>query len=127
MSRSDSPHSRAHSVRVEPLSGRAQVHWRGHVLADSQRALLLRETGLEPVVYFPREDVQMPLLERTEHSSVCPYKGQACYWSIRAEESLSENSVWSYEDPIPEVAEIRDHLAFWLARDPELKLSHPEL
>jgi uncharacterized protein (DUF427 family) len=119
--------SPAHSVVTEPCAKRVRVLFEGQVLADTTHALLMLETRHRPVYYFPRSDVRMELLERTRHSSHCPYKGDASYWSVRSGERIAENAVWSYETPIAGVAEITGRLAFywdrvdrWLEEDEEI-------
>jgi len=90
-----------------------RVLWHGHVIAESNRALQLLETGHDPVFYFPRDDVSMNILEPTEHATHCPYKGDANYWTIRIDNNEAVNAVWSYEDPLTEVSEVKDHIAFY--------------
>jgi uncharacterized protein (DUF427 family) len=102
-----------HPISIEPHAGRAVVKVAGQVVADSGRALLLREAAYPPVLYFPREDVRMDLLQRSRHTTHCPYKGDAAYYSIPAGGAKSADAVWSYEAPHEAVAEIRDHLAFY--------------
>ena len=103
-------------VDLERSRERATVAWQGEVLADSTRALRVRETAHDEVTYFPREDVLMNLLERTDHTSFCPFKGVASYWTLRVGERVEVNAVWSYEDPFDEVAGLRGHVAFWRER-----------
>ena len=85
----------------------------GHVIADTQDALTLREATYPPVQYVPRKDVEMTLLERTGHATYCPYKGDASYFSIPSGGARSANAVWTYEAPYAAVALIKDHLAFY--------------
>jgi len=85
----------------------------GEVLADSERPVVLRETGLPKRYYLPRDDVHMELLEPTSHHTTCPWKGQASYWSANAGGQVLENVAWSYEDPIPDAEQIRGMLAFY--------------
>ena len=99
--------------RLDPSSEHVRVRLGGELIADSRRTLVVRETKHDPVVYFPREDVRLDLLERTEHTTFCPFKGDACYWSIRAGDRVEENAVWSYEDPFPEVAGLKDYVSFY--------------
>ena len=99
------------SVEANPLRVRVLLHAR--VVADTRRALVLCEAELAPVRYIPREDADMSLLERTDHRTYCPYKGECCYFSIRIGEHLAENAVWCYESPYPAVAAIARHLAFY--------------
>ncbi len=85
----------------------------GRVIADTHEALTLHEATLSAVQYIPRKDVDMAQLERTQHATYCPYKGDAIYYSILAGGSRSVNAVWSYESPYPAVAAIKGYLAFY--------------
>jgi uncharacterized protein (DUF427 family) len=85
----------------------------GRIVADTAHALTLREAGYPPVHYIPREDVDMALLERTDHATYCPYKGDCSYFSIPTGGDRSVNAVWTYEAPYEAVAMIKDHLAFY--------------
>jgi uncharacterized protein (DUF427 family) len=102
-----------HPIAIEPNSRRVRVTFNGRVVAESARALLMREGKYPPVFYIPREDADAALLERTDHSTYCPYKGNASYFSIRAGERMSENAIWTYEQPYSAVAEIKNYLAFY--------------
>jgi uncharacterized protein (DUF427 family) len=104
---------REHPITIEPNPNRVRVLFSGRVIADTTRALTLREASLPPVQYIPREDAVMSLLERTAHKTHCPYKGDAAYYSIRAAGRGAENAVWTYEEPYPGVAAIKGHLAFY--------------
>jgi len=104
---------RENPITVSPNAKRVRVLFDGKVIADTTRALTLREATLPPVQYIPREDAAMGLLQRTGHKTHCPYKGDAAYYSIRTEGRRAENAVWSYEDPYPGVAEIKGRLAFY--------------
>jgi uncharacterized protein (DUF427 family) len=83
------------------------------VIADTCEALTLREAAYSPVHYIPRKDVDMSLLERTDHGTYCPYKGDCAYYSIPIGGGRSVNAVWTYEVPFAAVAAIKDHLAFY--------------
>jgi uncharacterized protein (DUF427 family) len=85
----------------------------GRVIADTRNALTLSESDYSPVQYIPREDVDFSQLERTNHASYCPYKGDCSYYSVPAGGKKSVNAVWSYEDPFPAVASIRGYVAFY--------------
>ena len=76
----------------------------GETLLDTVRAKLLYETGIGPVAYIPMEDFDQARMERTDHSTHCPFKGDASYWTLRAGGELRENAVWAYESPLPEAA-----------------------
>lgn len=105
-----------HPITIEPNPGRVVVTFAGREVANTTRALTMKETTYPAVHYIPREDVDMALLERTTHGSVCPYKGDANYYSLRTNGRSSENAVWTYEDPFDAVAPIRGRLAFYANR-----------
>lgn len=102
-----------HPITITPTAGRVVVTLGGKVVADTRSALTLREASYPPVQYIPRQDVDMALVERTDHGSYCPYKGQASYFSLPSGGARSVNAIWTYEDAYPSVAAIQDHLAFY--------------
>jgi uncharacterized protein (DUF427 family) len=102
-----------HPITIERHPARVVVTVAGRVVADSREALRMREGTYSPVLYVPRKDVDMTLLEPTAHSSYCPYKGDCSYFSIPAGGERAVNAVWSYEAPYPAVASIKEHLAFY--------------
>jgi uncharacterized protein (DUF427 family) len=102
-----------HPITVEPNPARIVVKLGGKVIADTREALTLREAAYPAVLYIPRKDTDMTLLERTEHTTYCPYKGDCSYFSIPSGGERSVNSVWTYEHPYTAVAAIKDHLAFY--------------
>jgi uncharacterized protein (DUF427 family) len=102
-----------HPITIERNRGRVVVSVGGRVIADTRAALTLREASYPPVQYIPRKDVDMSLLERTEHATYCPYKGDCAYYSIPVGGQRAANAVWTYEAPYAAVAEIKDHLAFY--------------
>ena len=103
-------------IDIEACARRVRVELGGMVVADSTRTLLLREENHPPVHYFPRDDVRMDLLTRTDHSTHCPYKGDAGYWSVIAGGRTAKDAVWSYEHPIPAMVAIAGCLAFYRDR-----------
>lgn len=103
-----------HHVWVEQSPKWVRVFAGGELIADSKRAMLLRETRHTPVYYFPVDDVRMELLERTDHGSHCPYKGDAIYWTLNVGEKVEENAVWSYPEPLDdEVPDLNGYVAFY--------------
>lgn len=102
-----------HAIVIEKTSNRIKVTFNGKLIADTHKALVVREGKLPPVLYLPREDVDTSLLQRTDYSTHCPFKGDAAYYTINAEGKSAQDAVWTYESPIPAVAEIKDHLAFY--------------
>ena len=105
-----------HWMELIPSPKWVRVVFGGTVIADSRRAQMLRESGYTPVYYFPEEDVRMDLLAQTEHSIQDPYKGNACYSTVRSGDKVAENAAWSYEDPIEESVAIKGCRAFYLDR-----------
>jgi uncharacterized protein (DUF427 family) len=102
-----------HPITIEPNAQHVRVTFNGKIVAESARSLVMREGKYNPVIYIPREDADASLLVRTVHSTYCPYKGAASYFSIRAGDRVSENAIWTYEQPYPAMAEIKDCLAFY--------------
>jgi len=106
----------AHKITITPADAHVEVRVGGQKVAESDRALRLDETGLPARYYIPRDEVRTDLLEPTAHSSTCPYKGQASYWSVRLGDDVYDNVVWSYEAPIPDAAAIEGLLCFYNER-----------
>jgi uncharacterized protein (DUF427 family) len=102
-----------HPITIGPNLKRVVVSVAGRVIAETREALTLREASYPAVQYIPRKDVDMSLLERTNHATYCPYKGDCAYYSIPIGGERSTNAVWIYEAPYAAVAEIKDHVAFY--------------
>jgi uncharacterized protein (DUF427 family) len=102
-----------HPITVTPNLARVRVTVAGRVVADTGKALTLREAAYPAVQYIPRQDVDMSQLAPSTHTTYCPYKGECSYYSIPAGGDRAVNSVWSYEAPYAAVAGIKDHLAFY--------------
>ena len=102
-----------HAITIENNPNRIKVTFNGTVIAETTRALVLKEGPLPPATYIPREDVQMSYLQRTDHSTHCPFKGNASYFSVRVGNQIADNAVWTYETPIDSVAQIKDCLSFY--------------
>lgn len=105
-----------HPIDIAPNARRVVVTVAGRVVADTHRAWTLKEAGYPAVQYIPREDVAMSLLDRSAHTTYCPYKGECNYFSIPSGGERSINSVWTYENPYRAVASIKDHVAFYADR-----------
>jgi uncharacterized protein (DUF427 family) len=114
-----------HPISIERNPVRIVVSVAGRVIADTRKALTLREADYPPVQYIPREDVDLTQLERTDHATYCPYKGDCNYYSVPAGGKKSVNAVWTYENPYPAVAQIKGHVAFYLDRVDEIAESRP--
>ncbi|WP_322051544.1 DUF427 domain-containing protein [Paraburkholderia bannensis] len=102
-----------HPIAIERHPSRIVVKSGGKVIADTRDALMLREARYPAVFYIPRKDVDMTLLQRTDHATYCPYKGDCAYFSIPLAGEPGVNAVWTYERPYAAVAPIREHLAFY--------------
>ena len=102
-----------HPISIERNPNRVLISVAGRVIVDTREALTLREASYPAVQYIPRKDVDMTLLERTNHATYCPYKGDCAYFSIPSGGERSTNAVWTYEEPYAAVRRIKDHLAFY--------------
>jgi uncharacterized protein (DUF427 family) len=109
-----------HPISIEVNPSRIVVKIGGKTVADTSAALTLREASYPPVRYIPRRDVDMTALTRSEHTSYCPYKGDASYYSIPVGGDRSVNAVWTYETPFEAVAQIKDYVAFYPDRVDEI-------
>ena len=109
-----------HTLYLEPCPKRLRIVVAGETVADSRRGLLLHETGLLPRWYFLREDVRFDLLEPTDHSTHCPFKGDASYWTLRVGDRVEDNAVWGYEEPVPEMAQLAGLVSFYGERVDEM-------
>ena len=102
-----------HRITTRPAGMRVQVKFNGEVIADSANAIRMEEGTYSPVYYIPRKDVKMERFARTTHSTYCPFKGHASYYTLAFGDRTAENAVWSYEQPYDEVSIIKDHVAFY--------------
>ncbi|KJZ15101.1 hypothetical protein TW85_05675 [Marinomonas sp. S3726] len=106
----DNPH---HKIVITPSNKTATVSYEGHVIAMSNNLLILDEAGLNKVVYIPEKDIKMSLLAENKHTTYCPYKGHASYWSLKLEKETVENLAWGYKTPFLECESLIGHLAFY--------------
>lgn len=102
----------AAKITIRKADGKWSVRAGGAVLGESENALELTEDGHGPVIYFPRQDIATAFLDRSDHSTHCPKKGDASYYSIVTKSETLKNTVWTYEAPYESAAQIKDHLAF---------------
>jgi uncharacterized protein (DUF427 family) len=102
-----------HPITITANPRRIRVSFGGRVVAETTRALTLKEASYPAVQYVPREDAEMSLFARTDHGTHCPYKGDASYYSLKVDGRTAENAVWSYEEPYPAMGEIKGYLAFY--------------
>jgi len=102
-----------HRITLERGQRRWRAYFNHHVIADTDDALILREGDLPPVVYFPRQDVSMEYMGRTDRRTHCPFKGDAAYYTLTMGGQIAENVAWSYEAPFDSVADIQGRIAFY--------------
>jgi uncharacterized protein (DUF427 family) len=102
-----------HPITVAPEPGRVTVEAGGTPVADTYSALALQEAGYPTVYYIPVADVRSEVLKPSDHTTYCPYKGDASYYSIATAEGELTDAVWYYTEPYAAVAEIAGHVAFY--------------
>ncbi len=114
-------------VVLKPADHRIRAMFRGQTIADSSHVLVMQETRLPPIFYFPRDNVSMELLAKTDHRTHCPFKGDASYWTLKVGEASVENAAWSYEDPYDEASDVKEYVAFnwndidaWMVDDQQI-------
>jgi uncharacterized protein (DUF427 family) len=112
-----------HPITIELSHSHVVVSVAKIEIANSRDVLLLREASYPPVLYIPRKDADMSRLERSAHSTYCPYKGDCCYYSIPLGGSTSIDAVWTYERPYAAAAEIQGHLAFYRDRVDSIRIT----
>jgi uncharacterized protein (DUF427 family) len=102
-----------HPIAITPSDQHVRIRAGDLVIADTRKALVLKEASYPAVFYIPRGDAKMDILTRTERVTHCPYKGDASYYSVKAPSGVLDNAVWTYEAPFPAMVEIKDYLAFY--------------
>ncbi|MGB1235860.1 MAG: DUF427 domain-containing protein [Planktomarina sp.] len=100
-------------IKTRPLAGTWTIRAAGAVIAETKNALELTEGSYPPVIYFPRDDIAMTFLDAADHTSVCPYKGTASFFTIQTKNGPIDNAAWSYDAPLDAVASITGHIAFY--------------
>jgi uncharacterized protein (DUF427 family) len=111
-----------HKVKEIPLSEKVTVEVDGQVIAESDDVIRVDEDQQRARYYFPRSDVKMNMLERTRTTSECPFKGTAHYFNIKEGNQRFNDAVWSYEDPYEEHRDLKDRVAFWEEKIPNLHI-----
>jgi uncharacterized protein (DUF427 family) len=116
-----------HKLLFSSFPRRIRAVLAGHTVVDSERAMLLHESNIFPVLYFPKDDISIELLVKTGHSTHCPFKGDATYWTISAGDTVAENAAWGYETPLEAVSWLRGYVAIesnrmdhWFDEDDEI-------
>lgn len=110
-----------HPITIVDHPNRVRVSVAGRVIAETRAAKLVREGSYPPVFYIPQADLDMSLVEKSDHKTYCPYKGEASYFSIPAGGERSKNAIWSYPAPHAAVAVIAGHVAFYPDRIDEIE------
>jgi uncharacterized protein (DUF427 family) len=111
-----------HTISEQRVSGRMQVAIGGEIIADSSDVVKVEEDNHPARLYFPRADVKAEALERTPTTSECPFKGTANYFAINARGKRLDDAAWSYEDPYDEHAQLKDRVAFYTEKVPEVEI-----
>ena len=112
-----------HRVIEQHLDERVRVSVHGETVADSTDVIKVEEDGYPARYYFPRDAVTMQRLELSAMTSECPFKGMAHYFDIKLGDERIKNAVWSYEDPFDEHLDLKERLAFYDDKVPELQIS----
>jgi uncharacterized protein (DUF427 family) len=100
----------------------------GETVVDSRNAKLLHEHGHLPILYFPEEEVRMELLEPSDHHTRCPWKGEASYWTVRADGKSAENAAWYYPEPMEGAPSLTGLVSFyWHTMDEWLEEDEPAI
>jgi uncharacterized protein (DUF427 family) len=115
------------ALYLEPTPKRIRALIAGETVADSRRAMLLQESGHQPIYYFPPEDVRADLLRPSDKHTRCPKKGEASYYSVQCGERVVKDAAWYYPSPLKGAPPIKDLIAFywdrvdqWLEEDEEV-------
>lgn len=105
-----------HPITTSHPPARARALFHGHLLADSDHTLVLREAGHPARIYFPRGDVEMSVLTKNPNTTHCPYKGEASYFTLNRDKQVVEDVAWSYEHPYPAMEDIAGMISFDLGQ-----------
>ena len=110
------PRYPGYRVDLVPWRGRGRVRLGERVLAESDACLIVFESDHAPQLYFPEAGVAWEHFQATDHHTICPFKGEADYWSVAMADPPLENVVWAYRKPFDEVAGLAGYVAFYCDR-----------
>jgi uncharacterized protein (DUF427 family) len=116
------PRNPYHRVDTIKSSRHVEVYFDGEKIADTKQPYLLFETSLPTRYYIPVDDVRMDYLKASDTHSICPYKGNASYYSVGVNDAELKDVVWTYPDPIPEAPKVKNLLAFWSEKDKRIQI-----
>jgi uncharacterized protein (DUF427 family) len=102
-----------HTITISPEPRHVVVRFKGEIVADTKRALRLKEASYPSVLYIPRTDIKSEHFIETDHQTKCPFKGTARYWALTGKNGEAVNAVWGYDNPFDQVSEIDRHVAFY--------------
>jgi len=111
-----------HKVQEEPVGNTMKVEINGETIAQSNDVISVKEDHHPIRYYFPRKDVVMNKLHRTTTTTECPFKGEANYFSVDAGGKTFEDAVWTYENPYDEHRDLKDRVAFYDDKIPEIQV-----
>jgi uncharacterized protein (DUF427 family) len=121
------PRDPHHRVDIRTSGRRVEIGFAGETIASTRRGLFLFETGLPPRYYIPPEDVRTELLSISSTTSICPYKGTASYWHLRAGDGAIDDAVWAYLNPLPDCRRIEGHFCFYPEKVDRIDVERPAL
>jgi uncharacterized protein (DUF427 family) len=105
-----------HRLLATPLPRRVRGELGGRTVVDTEGAFLLHETGLKPQLYVPLADVDAAALTRTDHTTYCPFKGDASYRTVTAGDRVAENALWVYDEPLDDAPWLKGYAGVYLER-----------
>ena len=105
-----------YAIDLVPWSGRGRAQFGGVVVAESDACLIVKESDHSDQLYFPINDVTWEHFTETDLHTVCPFKGEADYWSLSVDDTIEENVAWTYQRPLDEVAGLEGYVGFYTAR-----------
>ncbi len=108
----------AHKLLMHPFPRRVRAEFAGRTVLDTRDGVLLHETALLPRLYVPEADLDASAFVPSDHTTHCPFKGDAGYRSLRVGDRVVENALWHYPEPIPAAAWLDGYASlYWEAAD----------